>query len=62
MNLKVPGGVKLLRKLIAEADVVIDPFRIGVLERLGLGPDVFLGTNGLNRKLVFTRIVGQVAS
>jgi alpha-methylacyl-CoA racemase len=62
VNLKVPGGVQLLKKMIAQADVLIDPFRIGVLERLGLGPDVFLGNTGLNRKLVYTRIIGQVSS
>lgn len=58
VNLKIREGVQLAKKLIAEADVLIDPFRHGVLERLGLGPDIFLGKNGLNRKLVYTRIVG----
>ena len=62
MNVKVRGGVQLLRKLIAHADVLIDPFRPGVMERLGLGPDAFLGKNGLNPKLIYTRIVGKVIS
>jgi len=51
----------VLKKLIASADVLIDPFRPGVMERLGLGPEVFLGDNrqkGLNERLVYARIVG----
>ena len=58
LNLKSNGGVQLAKKLIAEADVLIDPFRPSVLEKLGLGPEAFLGENGLNRKLVYTRVVG----
>jgi alpha-methylacyl-CoA racemase len=62
VNLKVRGGTQLLRKMIAQADVLIDTFRPGVLERLGLGPNIFLGQNGLNPKLIYTRVVGQVIS
>ena len=43
------------------SDVVIDPYRPGVLERLGLGPQVFLGNGqrkGLNEKLIYARLVG----
>lgn len=53
----------VLKKLISTADVVVDPFRPGVLERLGLGPDVFLGNRnvkGLNEKLIYARIAGFV--
>jgi len=60
---KIPSGRDLLRKLIASADVLIDPFRPGVMERLGLGPEVFLGngeTEGLNERLIYARIVGYV--
>lgn len=63
INLKTDGGQKVLKKLISTADIVIDPFRPGVLERLGLGPDVFLGnrdTKGLNERLIYARIVGFV--
>lgn len=45
------------------ADIIIDPFRPGVLERLGLGPELFLGDGklkGLNEKLIYARIVGFV--
>ncbi|KAF8907381.1 CoA-transferase family III [Gymnopilus junonius] len=58
---KLPGGRKLLEDLISSADILIDPFRPGVLERLGLGPDVFLGNGlrkGLNDRLIYARIVG----
>ncbi|GJJ08200.1 hypothetical protein Clacol_002408 [Clathrus columnatus] len=58
VNLKLPSGLDLAKKLISEADVLIDPFRPGVLEKLGLGPDVFLGESGLNKKLVYTRLAG----
>ncbi|KAF7372054.1 Acyl-CoA dehydrogenase [Mycena venus] len=43
INPKIPGGKVALSKLVASADILIDPFRPGVMERLGLGPEVFLG-------------------
>ncbi|KAJ7727301.1 CoA-transferase family III domain-containing protein [Mycena maculata] len=58
---KVPSGKAALTKLIASADILIDPFRPGVMERLGLGPEVFLGNGsspGLNERLIYARIVG----
>ncbi|KAF8962787.1 CoA-transferase family III domain-containing protein [Flammula alnicola] len=61
---KLPSGRKLLEEMISSADVLIDPFRPGVLERLGLGPELFLGDGsdgrrkGLNEKLIYARIVG----
>ncbi|KAF8656886.1 hypothetical protein AX16_002431 [Volvariella volvacea WC 439] len=58
---KVPQGNKLLRQLITSADVVIDPFRPGVMERMGLGPEVFLGNGeqkGLNERLIYARMIG----
>jgi alpha-methylacyl-CoA racemase len=48
----------VVKKLIMKADVLIDPFRPGVLERMGLGPDVFLREGGLNPRLIYARIVG----
>jgi len=36
LDLKRPGGIALLRRMIAAADVVVENFRPGVLERLGL--------------------------
>ncbi|KAF8199554.1 CoA-transferase family III domain-containing protein [Pholiota molesta] len=58
---KLPSGRNLLEEMISSADVLIDPFRPGVLERLGLGPELFLGDGkkkGLNEKLIYARIVG----
>jgi len=65
INPKVPSGLQVLKKMIASADVLIDPFRPGVMERLGLGPEVFLGGNGLtglNEKLIYARMVGYELS
>lgn len=60
IDVKVPSGLDVLRQLVARADVLIDPFRPGVMERLGLGPDTFLGEKGLNKRLVFARLAGFV--
>jgi alpha-methylacyl-CoA racemase len=55
VDLKAAGGVALVKELVKHADVLIDPFRPGVLERLGLGPDDLLPAN---RRLVYARMVG----
>ncbi|KAM5538549.1 hypothetical protein V8D89_007882 [Ganoderma adspersum] len=61
---KTPSGYAVIRKLVEQADVLIDPFRPGVMERLKLGPEVFLGdsaaagTKGVNHKLIYARLVG----
>ena len=41
-NLRVPDGQALVRRLIAGADVVIENFKPGTMEKWGLGPDVLL--------------------
>ena len=38
LNLKSPDGLEVARRLIADADILIEGFRPGVMERLGLGP------------------------
>ncbi|KAI0696078.1 CoA-transferase family III domain-containing protein [Cytidiella melzeri] len=58
VDVKHPEGLQVLRRLIARADVLIDPFRAGVMERVGLGPELFLGNDGLNKKLVYARLAG----
>ncbi|KAJ6531719.1 CoA-transferase family III domain-containing protein [Mycena capillaripes] len=61
INPKIPSGKAALLQLVASADILIDPFRPGVMERLGLGPEVFLGngiTPGLNEKLIYARMIG----
>jgi alpha-methylacyl-CoA racemase len=55
VNTKTPRGVALVKALAQQSDVVIDPFRPGVLEKMGLGPDVLLR---LNPKLVVARMTG----
>jgi len=55
LDLKTPGAVALVRKLIVKSDALIEGFRPGVAERLGLGPEECLR---LNEKLVYGRITG----
>jgi alpha-methylacyl-CoA racemase len=55
VDLKKPEGIATVKKLIAKADAVIEGFRPGVMERLGLSPDECLK---LNPKLVFGRMTG----
>ena len=55
VDLKNPAGVELVLKLVAESDLLIEGFRPGVMERLGLGPEVCLERNP---RLVFGRMTG----
>jgi alpha-methylacyl-CoA racemase len=55
VDLKSAEGVELVLKLIDSADVLIEGFRPGVMERLGLGPEVCLERNP---RLVFGRMTG----
>jgi formyl-CoA transferase len=55
LNLKHEAGREVLKKLLAEADILIENFRPGVLEKLGLGWDVL---HALNPKLVMVRLSG----
>ena len=55
VNLKSSEGVELVLKLVDSADVLIEGYRPGVMERLGLGPDICLGRNP---RLVFGRMTG----
>lgn len=38
LNLKSPNDLEIIKLLLKSTDVVIDPFRPGVLEKAGLGP------------------------
>ncbi|KAI4787818.1 hypothetical protein KUCAC02_036229 [Chaenocephalus aceratus] len=42
INLKTSEGVSLLKKLCLQSDVVLEPYRKGVMEKLGLGPQELL--------------------
>ena len=55
MDLKSPAAVEACLKLMETADAVFEGFRPGVMERLGLGPDVALKRNP---KLVYGRMTG----
>ena len=55
LDLKHPEGVEALLTLVEGADAIIEGFRPGVMERLGVGPDQCLARNP---KLVFGRMTG----
>lgn len=55
INLKDTGGLETLLRMVENADVIVDPFRPGVCEKLGIGPDVCLARNP---KLIFARMTG----
>jgi len=55
VDLKTREGVELVLDLVQQADVLIEGFRPGVMERLGLGPDICLGRNA---RLVYGRVTG----
>jgi len=55
VNLKKPGGLEIVKRLIAGADVVTENYRKGTLEKLGLGYDVL---EKLNPRLVYCAISG----
>jgi alpha-methylacyl-CoA racemase len=54
-NLKNPEGRELAFRLIAKADVLIEGYRPGVTERLGLGPD---DCAQVNARLIYARMTG----
>jgi alpha-methylacyl-CoA racemase len=55
VDLKHPDGVETVLRLVERADALIEGFRPGVAERLGIGPDV---CQGRNRRLVYGRMTG----
>jgi alpha-methylacyl-CoA racemase len=55
LNLKVPEGVEVVLKLCEQSDVLIEGFRPGVTERLGIGPEVCMAHNP---RLVYGRMTG----
>ena len=55
VDLKNPEATELVLKLVESSDLLIEGFRPGVMERLGLGPDTCLARNP---RLVFGRMTG----
>ncbi|KAK3679785.1 hypothetical protein LTR78_000161 [Recurvomyces mirabilis] len=56
VNTKSADGIALIKKLVANVDVIIDPFRPGVLEKMGLDPAKVLLR--LNPRVVVARMTG----
>ena len=55
IDLKTPEGMEVLRRLAADADVVIDNFRVGALDALGLG---YNALKAINPRLIYCSISG----
>ena len=55
IDLKRPDGVEAALQLCDKADILIEGFRPGVMERLGLGPDVVFARN---KKIIYGRMTG----
>ncbi|RKL32906.1 Isopenicillin N epimerase component 2 [Fusarium proliferatum] len=55
VDLKTADGIRTIRDIIKHVDIVIDPFRPGVLEKLGLGPAELAS---LNPRLILARMTG----
>jgi alpha-methylacyl-CoA racemase len=55
VDLKHPQGVEAVLRLVEQADALVEGFRPGVMERLGLGPDVCLTRNP---RLIYGRMTG----
>lgn len=55
LDLKNEQSMSILKNIISRCDVLIDPFRPGVLEKMGLGPDTLLARNP---RLIIARLTG----
>ncbi|XP_030758468.1 alpha-methylacyl-CoA racemase [Sitophilus oryzae] len=55
MDLKNKEATKIIKKLVKTSDVSIEPFRPGIMEKLGLGPNVLMQENP---KLIYARLTG----
>lgn len=55
LDMKDPDDLEIMRELCSTADVLVENFRPGTLERLGLAPDDLIATNP---RLVVTRVTG----
>ena len=55
VNLKADQGIEIVKKMIRDCDVLVEPYRPGVMESLQLGPD---DAHALNEKLIYARLTG----
>ncbi len=54
-NLRVPAGQEIVRRLAAHADILIENFKPGTIEKWGLGPDAL---HAINPRLIIVRVSG----
>jgi crotonobetainyl-CoA:carnitine CoA-transferase CaiB-like acyl-CoA transferase len=55
LDLKRPEACEILRKLAAQSDVLVEAYRPGALDKLGLGPDAL---KAVNPRIVYTSVSG----
>lgn len=55
LSIKIEEDLIIIKKLIANSDIIIDPYRPGVLEKLGLGPEFIYS---VNKKAILLRVSG----
>ncbi|XP_065095300.1 alpha-methylacyl-CoA racemase-like [Ochlerotatus camptorhynchus] len=55
LDLKKPKAIEIVRSLSRKSDILIEPFRPGVMEKLGLGPAVMMKENP---RLIYARLTG----
>ena len=55
LNLKTPEGKELFKKLVSQADVVVENYRPGVMDKLGLGYDVL---KEINPRIIYAAVSG----
>lgn len=55
LNLRLPEGQDLARRLLAQADIMIENFKPGTIEKWGLGPDAL---HAINPRLIIVRMSG----
>jgi len=55
VNLKSEEGIEIVRRMIQKSDVLVEPYRPGVMESLGLGPEEAFS---LNPELIYARLTG----
>lgn len=59
LDMKDPAAIARVRELVREADAIVEGYRPGVMERLGIGPEVLLADNP---RLVYGRMTGWASS
>ncbi len=54
-DLRTPFGVEVVKRLVADADILVENYRTGTIEKWGLGPDVLMA---INPGLIVVRVTG----